>query len=224
MASSIYKKYWEAYGGISALVGSKYFWIAAIFSVLSPSLWDDKLWVAQSLQIFPNLLGFTLGGYALMLSVGGERFLLSLAGGRVLPGGYSKFVIFNASYVHFVVFQTLVLVLALLALNLSADCLRVVSKYIQILLDSYLFYCGDPRVVQFFLSRVFNFLGTWLMLYTILLLLPIVMNVFRFAINFDDFQRRQKKQIRDAAERKDFIEGQGYGRRKILEVRKSNFR
>ncbi|WP_146176097.1 hypothetical protein [Chromobacterium haemolyticum] len=213
--SSYYAQYWAAYGGIRALFSSKYFILAIFFAWASPAYWLRSGWVSLSLQIFPNLLGFTLGGYALILSMGGEKFLLSLAGGKRERAGFSKFVIFNASYVHFVVFQSITLVAAMLFNGVDGGewFWRIVVIENMV---SRSYYCFDFYEI---FGAVLNFSGAVLMFYTVFLVFPTALNVFRLAVNYDSLRRMQKNKVQADRKKLKGCERQGVSK-KLREIRK----
>lgn len=218
--SSPYSIYWEAYGGFSALLSSRYFWFAVISLFPAYRLWESKAWAALALTVMPNLLGFTLAGYAILLSFGGERFLLALAGRPPIANkNHSQFVVFNASYTHFVLFQTATLIFSLVINSSQRKTLEWPLNIINEVVGRF----GYSVYIDYICVSIvylINFSGCLLFFYTIYLLLPTVMNVFRLAVNFD---RRQRK-ILDQDARKNKLEKErkekGYARRKILAVRR----
>jgi len=67
-------RYWVVYGGWPALIWSPYFHLSLVLLVITASQWINPLWWDSVLSIVPNLLGFTLGGFAIFLSFGDDRF------------------------------------------------------------------------------------------------------------------------------------------------------
>ena len=130
---SIWLRYWKYYGGIAAIVKSPYFWCAFIltflclpiaFPCLIPKISScifkrtdiifdintfDR-WYDVVLSVTPSILGFTLGGYAILLAFGDKKFF------RLFVGPYrnhptidtvSPYQEMNASFVHFILMQFL---------------------------------------------------------------------------------------------------------------------
>jgi len=62
--------------------------------------------------MLPDLLGFTLGGYAMLLAFGSERFLMVLSAAK--NGDVSSFMKVNAAFVHFIVVQAVGVIYALI--------------------------------------------------------------------------------------------------------------
>lgn len=108
--------YWNAYGGFWSLIQSPYLFVAFIVSLLSIPLLSKThttTWYEISLSSLPDLLGFTLGGYAILLAFGNERFLGLLAG-RGEDEEHSGFMAINATFVHFILVQVLAILFALI--------------------------------------------------------------------------------------------------------------
>lgn len=110
--------YWSAYGGWKALVQSPYFHVACLLGVLSVFFADNQspiFFYDLALSILPNLLGFTLGGFAILMAFGDSDFLSLLCGrrqGEVQE--FSPLVNHAANYMHFLVVQSVVLLFAVL--------------------------------------------------------------------------------------------------------------
>lgn len=107
-----WKYYWNLYGGLAALLSSPYFGIAAALTIISLLFGDSKIdWVQSSLAIIPSLLGFSIGGFAVLLVFSSDRFL------RIIAEGGSKNSLFlsaSVTFVHFIVVQVLAIAFALL--------------------------------------------------------------------------------------------------------------
>ncbi len=113
-------RYWTAYGGWSGLIRSPYFHLSVFLVLLFHDAWLNKPWYSSPLAILPNLLGFSLGGLAIWLAFGDERFrqlLLEKESGEQ----HSTYVLTSASFVHFVIVQFSALIYALGAQSLAYD-------------------------------------------------------------------------------------------------------
>lgn len=112
----IFARYWVAYGGLRALVRSPYLHMALLFLALTWGTWSEPNWWDQVLSVVPNVLGFTLAGFAMFLGFGDEKFRTLLATpDEESPQSHSIYVSLCASFVHFIVIQMIALLLALLA-------------------------------------------------------------------------------------------------------------
>ena len=133
--------YWKIYGKSKALVSSPYLHAAIIFSLIlwpiSQKIFHDWTWYDLCLDVLPNLLGFTLGGYAMLLAVGDEKFRETLTGPEdddekeeeedaqgVKEDGEkndstSPFLEVNGAFLHFILMQMLAIFLALIGLAMG---------------------------------------------------------------------------------------------------------
>ena len=71
--------YWRGYGGIIALLSSLYVWLSLVITLIiainncdQQNLWE---WYENVINIIPSILGFALGGYAILVGFGDEKFL-----------------------------------------------------------------------------------------------------------------------------------------------------
>lgn len=178
----ILKTYWRAYGGLQALIQSFYLLVAVALLALTFNTWrapalvgpnEWSAWWDQSISVLPNLLGFTLGGFAIFIGFGDEKFrqLLSEqeAGSRLFENDYVQLC---ATFVHFIVVQVLALLAAILG-------------------KAWWFYAAwmDPyREVLPWLNAVGGALGYGLFLYALTSVLAATMHVFRIATLYAAFQ------------------------------------
>ncbi|MFB9159838.1 hypothetical protein [Chromobacterium violaceum] len=212
MSAFHYGVYWKSYGGARALFLSRYLWISLIITGFSVGLWRDGRWSSLSLQIFPNLLGFTLGGYALLLSMGGDKLVLALAGGRVKKSGYSRFVEFNSSYVHFVFMQAFFLISALVSENFDNSFIINLAPFFSGVRDLFFEDCISPVVFFNWFILGVDFIFSVGVMYTLLLLFPTVMNIFMLAVVFDNRERGRKL--------KGFIDSEKAAKKAVIESRR----
>ncbi len=113
-------RYWKIYGGWHALLYSPYFHLSLIISLICYPVWyvehEGWAWFNLCISVIPNLVGFTLGGYAMILAFGNEKFRSLLAGAGD-NGEASPFMIVNATFIHFIVMQILSLLIALIEIG-----------------------------------------------------------------------------------------------------------
>jgi hypothetical protein len=108
--------YWKCYGGLPALITSPYLHSALVITltICWPAWWSSGgPWFDISCSILPNLLGFTLAGYAILMSLGSDKFI------RIISGNFgdnkvSPFMEANGTFVHFIIIQVLALLLGLI--------------------------------------------------------------------------------------------------------------
>ena len=112
----IFTHYWSAYGGLKAFIKSFYLHVAIFLSILCYPLWMNKteiFWYDIPISVLPNLLGFTLGGYAILLAFGSEKFIAKIAGSEA-DGSPSPYMEVNAAFIHFLLVQAISLLFSLL--------------------------------------------------------------------------------------------------------------
>lgn len=104
-------RYWRIYGGWSAMLTSVYFHVAIVLAVICYPLWidGDTRWATFCLGAVPNLLGFSIGAFAIILSFGG-KFVATLQNADESRSSYLGVV---AAFVHFILVQTLALLISL---------------------------------------------------------------------------------------------------------------
>ena len=105
--------YWHIYGGFPALLCSPYLFGAVIITGACYPLWKEKEWWDIVLAVVPSVAGFALGGYAVLLAFGGEKFASIFAGKRN-ENESSPFMDVNAAFVHFIVVNTISIFYALI--------------------------------------------------------------------------------------------------------------
>lgn len=168
----IFGRYWGCYGGMAALLSSFYLHAAFLILLLTFRFWSADKWWEQSLAVLPNLLGFSLGGFAMFLGFGDEKFrgLLADSSGSGRPSAYLSLC---SSFVHFIVVQFL----ALLAAIVGCSIKYTPSGTSQI----------DGMLSRAFIS--YSGFGYLLFLYSLTSLLGATMAVFRMASIYDAHNR-----------------------------------
>jgi hypothetical protein len=132
------------------------------------------MWWDQVISVLPNLLGFTLGGFAIFLGFGSESFKTMLADRDELK---SPYISVSASFLVFVAFQVAALLYAFTAkalhfdLSLTASKMGVELPHIIKFAEKWLLKC-DP-----FASAM----GYFLFIYSILFSLRASVRIFRLS-------------------------------------------
>ena len=108
------------YGGWGNFVKSKYLWAALLLLVPTSSLWTRPQWWDVVLDVTPSMLGFTIGGFALILAFGDEKFraLVARAGQE---SGASVLEELIATFLIFISVQALGLIAAITSKGLWAS-------------------------------------------------------------------------------------------------------
>lgn len=178
----IFKTYWAAYGGLKALLCSFYLLCAMVLLGLTHNVWwapvttgqgQWSAWWDQSLSVLPNLLGFTLGGFAIFIGFGDEKFRKLLA--EPVPEATlasNDYVQLCATFVHFIVVQVLALLTAVLG-----KAWWYYAEWMEPLRESL------P-----WLNAIGGAVGYGLFLYALTSVMAATMHVFRIATMYAGFQ------------------------------------
>jgi hypothetical protein len=136
-------------------------------------VWAEANWWADVLSALPNLLGFSLAGFAIFIGFGDERFRSILAQPEGNAAQPTIYVSLCATFVHFIIIQIFALIFAIVA-------------------KSWWFYAPWIDPVREFLPKmnlVAGCLGYGLFLYALTSVLAATMHVFRIASMYESYQR-----------------------------------
>jgi hypothetical protein len=152
------------YGGFFAPFKSLYFWLSFAIAILINFLRKDVwLWYEVALQVLPNLIGFTLAGYAILLAFGDKDFIDAIRGKSdksEQDGKVSPYIRVSATMAFFVISQILGLVVAMVFTAASIS------------------------------TWWLNFLFGWLFIYTLFLGLAATMAIFFLTKMYDLFPKK----------------------------------
>lgn len=79
-AVGLWRRVWSDYGGWRCMLLSPYFGVAVVLALGCFPLWSEGRWIAPLFAIVPTMLGFAVGGFAIFLAFGDERFRTLIAG------------------------------------------------------------------------------------------------------------------------------------------------
>ncbi|ARQ11023.1 hypothetical protein NXC12_CH03030 [Rhizobium etli] len=164
------RRYFKGYGGWGAVFGSPIFLISLAITSISYSDWIEAKWVSKSFDIIPNLLGFSLGTYAILFSLMTNRLKRALRAVKNSAGvNYLEEI--NATFLHFIFVQILCLMWAFLFDGtVFYDAARSMVSY----------YSGSMTIFRT-LMLVGSFTGYLLLIYSVLLMLAAALAVYRIA-------------------------------------------
>lgn len=180
------KQYWRMYGGTRGIVRSPYFWVSVVLLVLTSHFWLTGQWWEQVISVMPNVLGFTLGGFAIFLGFGDENFKQIISGldeNDVEPGP-SPYMEVSATFLHFVLVQ--------LGAILTAIVVKATSFTPSGWLASIATYIAPARFIA-------DLVGYWLFLYGLCITAAAAIAIFRVSHWYDIFQT-MSKQGKDASQ------------------------
>lgn len=125
-----------------ALLASPYFHLSLILTIFLFPIWTKSGWWDLPIEIMPSILGFSLGGYAIWIAIGDDRFRSILAGSDE-KSERSPFMQINATFLHFIILQFASILLALIFLSIGPaedqdkNCLHIAMWYIGFLVFVY---------------------------------------------------------------------------------------
>jgi len=165
------KKYFHEYGGSDAILLSPLFWIAILISMIGYGNWlsSDK-WSPISQSVIPNLLGFSIGTYAIIFSQMTPRMKKALTLMKIKQEVTALQQI-NATFFHFIFIQILTLLWSFIYQS------TIFSEISQILLQK----CGCNRPLVLVVGGFSGLIGHVLLIYSITLLLGSALLVYRLA-------------------------------------------
>ncbi|MCU7494750.1 MAG: hypothetical protein HF314_12085 [Ignavibacteria bacterium] len=176
----IFSIYWTTYGRTKELLQSLYFWMAIIITGLSFNIWFNPDWWSLVLGVIPNLMGFSLGGFAIFLAFGDNQFL-SIIRGSNENGKSSPFINLSASFVHFILVQMLALLSAIAAKSLYIPFPEWILNIFTSLGISETFIWGFASILR----TIGWFLGFFLFIYALFTAIAATMAIFRLTRWFD---------------------------------------
>ena len=114
MNGSVIERYWTAYGGLRQLFTSPVFYISILITFFLFPIWNfEEKWWEMVLSIMPNVLGFSLGGYAMWMAIGDDNFRELISGIENEIEETSPYMNVSAKFAHFIVVQILSIIAAL---------------------------------------------------------------------------------------------------------------
>lgn len=188
--SRIFKRYWNAYGGFAGILKSPYMHVSLVITIFSSGNWLETDWFDTPISVLPNIIGFSLGGYAIWLALGDDKFRKSISG-STNNGKESPFIQVNASFVHFIFLQITALLTALL---IKSEPLTHSPIIIQ---RFFLEICPQLYEFSLYLKVVGAFFGYFLFIYAILSALAATFAIFRIAGWLETYHVRQKQKEKE---------------------------
>ncbi len=110
--------YWENYGGFKTIVTSQYFRISLLLTTLLTIFvvifGESKGWYEHTLNTLPDILGFSIASFAILISLGDNKFRKKLSAEKDSQKS-TPFMIINSSFVHFIFIQIIAILFALIS-------------------------------------------------------------------------------------------------------------
>ena len=169
------RRYFRAYGGWAAIFRSPLFLVAVVVTTLGyGNWWSSDKWAGTSQAIIPNLLGFSLGTYAILFSLMTGRLKRALRAAK-----NDRDVTFldeiNATFFHFILVQVSALIWAFLYQGTALfDLVQAIQPYWPCI-----------AVVFAVLKALGGGIGFLLLIYSITLIVGAALAVYRLALIVD---------------------------------------
>lgn len=175
-----FQLYWRSYGGLKAVLASPFFHLSLILVLICYPLWWAGNWWEKVFAIVPSLLGFSIASFTIFLSIGDERFRRLL--GVVRPGKeYSSLVSSASAFFHFILLQSIALILALIA---SAQPMAAILEVVR---EANRYVPAVPLFLLIVCAKVFRAAGALFLIYALLSAVAAMLNVFRITHIFSGF-------------------------------------
>jgi hypothetical protein len=167
--NEVFRGYWKIYGGWKDFIKSPYLHVAFLFTfIFFPYGKKGSEWWDLPIDVLPNLVGFSLGGYAIFLALGDDGFKKIIAGKDRLENteDASPYLHANTTFFHFIVTQISSLLISIFT-KIMTDAVRDEAGNIPMFLD------------------VISFLNFSLFLYAITLTIGATVELYRLAGWYD---------------------------------------
>ena len=165
--------YFDVYGGFNSVFRSKYFFGAIAMTIVLGRYFTSAGWWDLSVAVIPGLVGFSIAGVAIFISLGSDKLREVIAGRRKGSTVPSPFLKFMAMFTHFIVIQLMALVFAL---------------------GAKAFYEAAPWEANFMapmtyaIREPFWLVGGLFFSYAVLLCVALAIEIFRLAWMIDEHQ------------------------------------
>lgn len=179
---NIFNRYWVAYGGWKEILFSPYFHIAVLLTLALEHSWTNGEWWNTAITILPSLIGFSLGGFAIWLGFGDEKFR-ELISHQAEGEKTSPYIELSATFAHFIVIQLIALIGALIAQGMAFPLDH--GNWLASLIEA----SGMPtNVIPRYVAPLSHFLGFLLFIYALMTALAATLAVFRVSSWFEKFR------------------------------------
>lgn len=176
-------EYFYIYGGLKPLIRSASFLISIIATLISVKIWLTDEWWLIPISVLPNIIGFSIGGYAILVSFGDDKFKEGISGKDPGETDESPYMHFNASMVHAIITQIISVVLALLFKGVSFISYYEMSK------------SGGWHFLMYVPGIAVSFVCYFVFLYSLFLLIPMALNIFEVAKWYDSNQTEKRSRM-----------------------------
>ena len=184
MSNKVFR-YFRYYGGIKEILRSPYLIYSTIFSLFLFPIWTNENWWELVIIIQPSIIGFSLAGYAILLTFGNEEFL-KLIRGRREENETSPYMMLSSTFFHFLFIQIIAIFAAILFKSFyhPIPCL-VIHCFGKIGIDII--------KINNVLKLLFWFIGFTIFIYSLSLAIAAINYVLKTSELFDDQRTNEIK-------------------------------
>lgn len=168
------KRYFEAYGGWRAIFLSPLFLLSIVIAGVNYSNWISDNWSALAQSLIPNLLGFSLGTYAILFSLMTSHLKRALKENKN-DQDVTYLDEINATFFHFIFVQVIALLWAFLYRG------TILFDLMNALQSCWLYSLVVFRTLQ----MAGGLLGMVLLIYSIALIVAAALMIYRLALIVD---------------------------------------
>ncbi len=129
------KDYVYYFGPLRDIFKTPYFHFSLLMALITGIFTSEpSIWAEYALSMLPGILGFSIGGYAIIITFGDNEFRKFLVKAKTSEGK-SILMVVNGAFIHFIMAQTLSLVLAYIV-----ESIDIKNLFINIILCLPFFY------------------------------------------------------------------------------------
>jgi hypothetical protein len=130
-----FKDYIYYFGPLKDIFRTPYFHFSLVMAIITGIFaCEPNIWAEHALSMLPDILGFSIGGYAIIITFGDNGFRKFLVKAKT-GDGKSILMVINGAFIHFIMTQTLSIVLAYFVNSIGIN-----NLFFNILLSLPFFY------------------------------------------------------------------------------------
>ena len=175
-------KYWNINGGWKSLISSPYTFVSILFLIFTWHTWTETRWWTQVISVMPNIIGFSIVGFAIFMSFSDIRFISVIAGNsnhkKDEQDEISPYIRMSSKFLHFILMGVLSLMFAILRAGLNFP------------MPLYMLHIEPVPDILFYIGNCF---GYWMFLYAICLAAGTGFALFRISTWYDKYITNTKK-------------------------------
>jgi hypothetical protein len=179
----ILASYLAFYGGVAAIIRSPYLHLSGVLLVPTIGIWSVPGWWDLPISILPNLISFTLAGYALFMGFGDEKFRQLMAGEKK---GDAPMLEISATFTHFIIIQVIAVTFAILAKA------RPLSSILNVF-GVHSLNTGAAHIIRTTVVTGFWMIAFCIFLYSMCCIVATTLSVFRVTRWFNQHHSRTSK-------------------------------